>query len=112
MLLPQAGTLQNARFDTPQHVPIRYALATAFLSAGAEVDALEHLRFIIDCGVEHVEWPIYYVRSLYFLGKIHENRGETEKAREYYRRFYDYWKDGDMDRERIEEARTRISENN
>ena len=24
-----------------------------------------------------------------------------DKAREYYRRFYEYWKDGDMDRERV-----------
>ena len=47
---------------------------------------------------------IPYVRSFYFLGKIHENRGEMENAREYYRRFYEFWKDGDMDRERVEEA--------
>jgi hypothetical protein len=31
-----------------------------------------------------------------------------EKAREYYRRFYDYWKDGDMDRERVEEVESKI----
>jgi hypothetical protein len=48
-----------------------------------------------------------YVRSFYFLGKIHENRGEMEKAGEYYRRFYEYWKDGDVDRERVEEAKAK-----
>ncbi len=34
--------------------------------------------------------------------------GETEKARENYKRFYDFWKDGDFDRERVEEARTKL----
>jgi hypothetical protein len=57
---------------------------------------------------EHIEWPILYVRSFYFLGKIHEARGEKEKARDYYRRFVDYWKDGELDRPRLDEARGRI----
>ena len=48
------------------------------------------------------------VRSFDFLGKIHENRGEMDKAREYYRRFYEYWKDGDMDRERVAEAKSKL----
>jgi hypothetical protein len=26
----------------------------------------------------------------------------------YYHRFYEYWKDGDMDRERVEEARKKL----
>jgi hypothetical protein len=30
------------------------------------------------------------------------------KAREYYRRFYEYWKDGDLDRERVEEAQSKF----
>ena len=51
-------------------------------------------------------WPI--VRSFYFLATIHENRGEMETAREYYRHFYEYWKNGDMDRERVEEAKSKL----
>jgi hypothetical protein len=56
----------------------------------------------------HIYSPITYVRSSYFLGTIHENRGEMEKAREYYGRFYELWKDGDMDRERVEEAKRKL----
>ena len=33
-----------------------------------------------------------------------------EKARENYRRFYEHWKDGDMDRERVMEAQAKIGE--
>jgi hypothetical protein len=32
-----------------------------------------------------------------------------DKAREYYQCFVDYWGDGDMDRERVEEARRKIA---
>jgi tetratricopeptide (TPR) repeat protein len=98
----------SARVDLPQHVPIWYSLASAYLAAGTEEKAAEWYRRIIEAGVERVEWPIPYVRSFYFLGKIHENRGEMEKARTYYRRFYEYWKDGDMDRERVEEAKSKL----
>ena len=30
------------------------------------------------------------------------------KAREYYRRFNEYWKDGDMDGERVEETKSKL----
>jgi len=70
--------------------------------------AAEWFLRVAESTTEHVSWPIPYVRSFYFLGKIHENRGEMEKAREYYRRFYEYWKDGDMDRERVEEAKSKL----
>ena len=54
---------------------------------------------------EHILAPIPYVRSFYFLGKIHEERGEMDEARKYYRRFVEFWGDGDLDRDPVEEAR-------
>ncbi|HXG87111.1 MAG TPA: hypothetical protein VNJ02_02155 [Vicinamibacterales bacterium] len=45
-----------------------------------------------------------FVRSFYFLGQLHETRGDHIKARDAYRRFAGYWKDGDLDRERVAEA--------
>lgn len=48
------------------------------------------------------------MRSFYFLGKIHENGGEVEKARRNYRRFVEYGKDGDLDRERVAEAEKKL----
>ena len=88
-----------------QHVPIWFSLASAYLKAGKEEKAMEWFERVAESTNEHVGWPIPYVRSFYFLGKIHKSRGDTEKARESFQRFYDYWKDGDLDRERIEEAR-------
>jgi len=48
------------------------------------------------------------VRSFYYLGQIEEQAGEREKAREHYRRFVSYWKDGDLDRERVADAERKI----
>jgi tetratricopeptide (TPR) repeat protein len=92
----------------PPHVHIWYSLASAYLAAGQEDQAAEWFGRIIESSIERNMSPIKYVRSFYFLGKIHENRGEMEKAREYYRRFYEYWKDGDLDRDRVEEARRKL----
>ena len=47
-------------------------------------------------------------RSFYFLGKIHEERGEMDEARNYYWQFVEFWDDGDLDRDRVEEARSKI----
>jgi tetratricopeptide (TPR) repeat protein len=92
----------------PQHVPIWFSLARTYLEAGDEDHSAGWFRRVAESTTEHIFWPIPYVKSFYFLGKIHENRGDMEKAREYYRRFYEYWKDGDMDRERVEEAKKKL----
>jgi tetratricopeptide (TPR) repeat protein len=93
----------------PPHVPIWYSLASAYLAAGDDVQAAEWFERIADSGGEHINWPILYIRSFYLLGKIHESQGDTAAARQYYRRFVDFWKDGDLDRERVKEALGKIS---
>ena len=60
---------------------------------------------IADAGSRRVFNPVDFIRSLYLLGEIHENQGNSQQAREYYRRFLDHWADGDMDRDRVEHAR-------
>jgi tetratricopeptide (TPR) repeat protein len=90
------------------HVAIWFSLAHAYLESGDEPKASQWFRRITENGYLHIYWPIPYVRSFYFLGKIHENRGDMERARECYRRFYEFWKDGDMDRARVEEAKRKI----
>jgi pentatricopeptide repeat protein len=92
----------------PPHVPVWYSLASAYLAAGQGDEAAEWFERIIESGVERNLWAVEYIRSLYFLGKISENRGDMEQAREYYRRFYDFWKDGDLDRERVEEVQRKL----
>jgi tetratricopeptide (TPR) repeat protein len=107
--LEQAESMLPARgFGGNQHVPIWYSLASAQLAAGNETQAAQWYQKIAESTTEHISWPIPYVRSFYFLGKIHENRGEMDRAREYYQRFLNFWQDGDMDREHVEEAQQKI----
>jgi tetratricopeptide (TPR) repeat protein/predicted Ser/Thr protein kinase len=90
------------------HVPIRFALASAYLGAGDDAQAAVWFQRILESPTERIWWPIAYVRSLYFLGKIHEKRGEMGKAREFHRRFLGYWGEGEIDRERVEEVKKKL----
>jgi serine/threonine protein kinase/tetratricopeptide (TPR) repeat protein len=90
------------------HVPIWFSLATAHSEAGHDAEAARWFQRIADSADEHVEWPIPYVRSFYFLGKHYEALGDMTRARENYRRFVEFWKDGDLDRDRVEEAKNKL----
>jgi tetratricopeptide (TPR) repeat protein/TolB-like protein/predicted Ser/Thr protein kinase len=102
-LLPPHGS-----FPFPSnHVPLWFAFASASLAVGHDADALEAFRRITHSGYEHAYFPIEYVRSWYYLGQIYEKQGDRDKARQAYARFAGYWKDGDIDRDRVAEARSK-----
>ena len=89
---------------------VRYAfpLALAHLQQGDSVEAAELFERIVESGAQRLHYPWEYVRSFYFLGKIAEEDGDTNAARRYYQRFLEYWGDGDIDTDRVEEARAFI----
>lgn len=86
------------------HVPVWFCGASAYLALGGRSGAAEQFSRIANASPLHLDWPIPYVRSFYFLGKIHQERGDMERAREHYRRFVGYWEGGDLDRHRVEES--------
>ena len=102
-LLPRNG-IPTHWHTLPDHVPLWYALAQAEMEAGRPQLAAVWLERILQSQVEHVEFPIRYVRSFYLLAKIRQREGKSEQARQLYRRFVDFWGDGDVDRERVAEA--------
>jgi len=63
---------------------------------------------VADAGHEHIFQPLEFVRSFYYLGKIREQAGDLPKAREAYRRFVNYWKNGTIDRDRVAEAERKV----
>jgi len=89
-------------------VPIWFALAQAYLNAGRDEDAIPWLHRVIESPAERTDWPIYYVRSFYLLGKIQESRGDEASALANYRRFLELWKDGDLDRGQVEEVNEKL----
>jgi tetratricopeptide (TPR) repeat protein len=103
-MLPAAAPPRPAS----HHAPIWYSYATALLESGRDAEAETWFRRITESNSERIQWPLRYVRSLYFLGKIHEGRGEMEEAQKYYRHFVELWKDGELDRDRIAEASSKL----
>jgi serine/threonine protein kinase/Flp pilus assembly protein TadD len=50
-----------------------------------------------------------YAKSLYMLGKIHQEKGETEKAVEYYERFLEILKDPDRKSPELQDAQKQLT---
>ncbi|MEE9262959.1 MAG: tetratricopeptide repeat protein, partial [Vicinamibacteria bacterium] len=107
-MLPPRGFPPHGPGAIPSHVPVWFSLASAYLTSGDGDNAAAWFTRIAESTTEHILAPIPYVRSFYFLGKIHEERGEMDEARKYYRRFVELWGDGDLDRDRVEEARSKL----
>jgi eukaryotic-like serine/threonine-protein kinase len=86
-----------------------FDLATAYLEAGNDAEAVTRFTRIVDSGTLRAGDPLEYVRSLYFLAQIHERRGDRAKAAEYYGKFLKYWRDGEIDRDRVQDARLKVT---
>jgi tetratricopeptide (TPR) repeat protein/predicted Ser/Thr protein kinase len=104
--------LEAAEAMVPEHLGfdnggtnIRFALSEAYMGAGDGEKAAEQLQKIVDAGQRRVFRSTMYVRSYYLLGQIALERGDLEEARTYYQRFLDHWADGDMDRDRVAQAK-------
>lgn len=102
--------------DPGQAVPVRqprtlaaYWTAHATLAAGDTEEAARQFGYVVDAGYRRLFTPIEYVRSIYYLGQIADRSGDRAKAREYYGRFLKYWKDGDIDRDKVQEALKKTS---
>jgi len=87
---------------------VDYWTARAQLAGGNHAEAAQRFKKVTDAGWARLFTPIEYVRSFYYLGQIAERSGDRAKAREYYGRFLKYWKDGDIDRDKVAEALRKI----
>lgn len=107
-LLPPHGEPWH-RHRFPDNVPLWYELATVDRELGDTGEAERLFRRVVDSGTEHIENPVEYVRSHYFLGRLLEERGDRDGARKAYEEFLSFWSDGDLDRDRVEDARGRLA---
>jgi len=86
-----------------QRTRLHYQLGVAYLQTDQPDLAEEHfLRGLEQPG--RVYDPIAAVRSLFYLGRIYESRGDETRARQYYERFVDYWDGGDIDGANVQHA--------
>jgi len=52
---------------------------------------------------------IYHPKSILLLGKIFEQKGQRDKARQQYEKFLKLWKNADEDLPELIEAKTRLT---
>ena len=106
--LNEAESMLPPRGVEGLHTVIWYAIASAHRDAGNIGEATMWYERIVNSKEERIFEPVRYVRSFYFLGKLREERGYEEDALVAYERFFDLWKDGEMDRERIREVARKL----
>jgi tetratricopeptide (TPR) repeat protein/TolB-like protein len=87
---------------------IAYWSGRAHLASGNPADAEREFAMVANAGYARLFSPFEYVRSLYYLGQLAERRNDPAAARDYYTRFLKHWKDGDIDRDKVEEALRKV----
>lgn len=94
-VMEQVGNSQRTR--------LHYVVGVAYFETGdlARAEA-SFLKGLEQAG--RVNDPIATVRSIWYLGRIYETRGDETRARQYYQRFVDYWGGGDIDEANVEHA--------
>jgi serine/threonine protein kinase/Tfp pilus assembly protein PilF len=85
-------------------VMLEYWSGRARFAQQDDAAAAGHFTEVVNAGFGRVVMPFEYVRSFYYLAQIADRAGDRAKAREYYGRFLTYWKDGDIDRDKVQEA--------
>ncbi len=85
------------------------ALALAHYSAGDLVQAQEEYEKIAGFSTGILYYGHIFARSFYTLGRIYQERGWNEKARDSFRKFLDLWKDADSGLAELADARTRLA---
>ncbi|MGM0467086.1 MAG: tetratricopeptide repeat protein, partial [Acidobacteriota bacterium] len=83
-------------------------LALAYYESGDMERAREEYEKILTINIGKLYTGDIYARSLYWLGRIYEDLGQTDKAAEYYEKFLDLWKDADPSFSEVEDARKRL----
>jgi tetratricopeptide (TPR) repeat protein len=84
------------------------SLASALLQRGDQDSARAKYEEIISMTSGRLTAGDSYVRSLYELGKICQEKRELEKAREYFRSFLNVLRNADIKPPQVEDARRRL----
>jgi tetratricopeptide (TPR) repeat protein len=85
------------------------SLAQAYYRAGNFDEAQEEFGKIHPLTVGRFEYGDIFAKSYFMLGKIHEQRGWNQLARQNYQRFLDLWKNADPGFPELDEARVRLA---
>ena len=87
------------------HPLYRGSMARAKWQSGDLAGAITELERLVALTDPRLDIPVHYVKAHYQLGQLHELQGDRDRARDWYRRFLQFWGSSDMDLEEIREAR-------
>jgi tetratricopeptide (TPR) repeat protein len=87
---------------------IRDGLIRCYLALGEKEKAAEQMEALLDSGLERLNHPVIYVRTLYQLGLLNLELGDGESGRQYLKSFLDHWGDADWDLAEVRDARKRM----
>ena len=99
-LLPERGIPFHSHV-LPDHLPLWFALGEAELASGRPLAAREWYSKAAESGVERIEHPVAYARSLFQLGKIDRRLGMQSAARRAFERFLELFRGGDLNRQEV-----------
>jgi len=88
---------------------ILQALAEAYEGMGNIDKARETYEKISNVTTERFTFGDIYARSFYRLGRIFEQQGKRERAREHYEKFLDLWKNADPGLPEVDDACLRLA---
>lgn len=89
-----------------------YGLSSCFLELGQTEEAIAALRQLqVKYNYYMPAWAraFFYPKSIYALGKIYEQQGDTRRAIENYEKFLDLWQDADADLPDLIDAKARYA---
>ncbi len=85
------------------------SLALAFYESKDYESAIKWYEQIFNLTSGRIYDGEIYVKSFFMMGKIYEQKGNTSKAIENYKKFLDLWKDADPGIAEVEDAKLRLT---
>jgi serine/threonine protein kinase/predicted Zn-dependent protease len=85
------------------------SLALAYIKSGNLDKAREEYEKITALTTGRFFYGDIYAKSFYMLGKVYQDLGDEAKARDYYEKFLELWKDADPGIPEVEDAKKRLA---
>lgn len=101
--LPQ----QHSKSD--KHIIFYDSLASAYRRNGDIDKAIKSYQKILNLTSGRLKWGDLYAKSYYWLGKLHQEKGLDEDAKDYYNKFLEIWSYADPGLGEIEDARLQLA---
>ena len=104
-----AETLPEQHFEYDPHASYLESLASALFQRGDLDSARAQYNKVISLTTGRLTAGDSYGRSLYWLGRIYQQKNEPETAKQYLQRFLDVLRNADAGLSEVEEARRRLA---